>query len=171
MNRCMCPYQQQHQMMNPCYQPPRYPQPRYMEQNSPRGYRTDNSRPMSCKMKQEPCKEERKEERCQKKDSCCMEKKEPSCSCKEKPRLSRSQMLQYINEVSFAVNDISLYLDTHPCDQEAMEYYQKHVAMRKEALRDYAKHYGPLTIDTANDADSDSWEWVMQPWPWEGGSC
>ncbi|MGN0360961.1 MAG: spore coat protein CotJB, partial [Hominisplanchenecus sp.] len=33
-------------------------------------------------------------------------------------------MLQYINEVSFAVNDISLYLDTHPCDQEAMEYYQ-----------------------------------------------
>ena len=38
-----------------------------------------------------------------------------------------------------------------------------------KALKEYARLYGPLTIDTANDTCSRRWEWVMQPWPWEGG--
>ena len=33
---------------------------------------------------------------------------------------SRKQLLAHINEVSFAVNDISLYLNTHP--EEAARY-------------------------------------------------
>ena len=37
----------------------------------------------------------------------------------------------------------------------------------KRALKQYAEQYGPLTIDTANDRMSRSFEWVMQPWPWE----
>ena len=41
------------------------------------------------------------------------------------------------------------------------------VELRKEALKQYAEQYGPLTIDTANDRMSRSFEWVMQPWPWE----
>lgn len=93
------------------------------------------------------------------------------CSKPEKPVMSRAQLLNYINEVSFAKDDILLYLDTHPCDCEALEYCRKHVEMRNKALKEYAKHYGPLTIDTTDDAASESWEWVMQPWPWEGGAC
>lgn len=84
---------------------------------------------------------------------------------------NRAQLLNYINEVSFAVVDSSLYLDTHPGDQNALEYFNEYSEKRKAALREYAKHYGPLTIDTANDTESDSWEWVEQPWPWEGGIC
>jgi spore coat protein JB len=79
--------------------------------------------------------------------------------------------LQHINEVSFAVNDVTLYLDSHPCDNKAMEFYKENVKKRNKALREYAKHYGPLTIDTADDAQSNSWEWISQPWPWEGGNC
>ena len=75
---------------------------------------------------------------------------------------ARKELLQKINEVSFAVNDITLYLDTHPCDEEMSE-------MREKALQEYARLYGPLTIDTAKDTCSRRWEWVMQPWPWEGG--
>lgn len=77
--------------------------------------------------------------------------------------------MQTINEVSFAVNDIALYLDTHPDDENALAYYREKVMVRNEALREYASHYGPLTIDTANDDCSRQWNWVMQPWPWEGG--
>lgn len=82
---------------------------------------------------------------------------------------SREMLLQTINEVSFAVNDIQLYLDTHPEDEKALAYYRDKVLIRKEALEEYASCYGPLTIDTGNDRCSRSWDWVLQPWPWEGG--
>ncbi len=98
----------------------------------------------------------------------------PSCQKQEpqrKPAMTRVQLLNYINEVSFAKDEMLLYLDTHPCDKEALAFCRKHVEMRNKALKEYAKHYGPLTIDCTDDVASDSWEWVMQPWPWEGGAC
>ncbi|HJD28963.1 MAG TPA: spore coat protein CotJB [Candidatus Blautia avicola] len=73
-----------------------------------------------------------------------------------------------INEVSFAVDDIKLYLDTHPDDKKALEFFKEKVMIRNEALKEYAAQYGPLTIDTAEDTCSRQWDWVMQPWPWEG---
>ena len=44
-------------------------------------------------------------------------------------QMSQKQLLQWINMVSFAVNDITLYLDTHPDDEEALNYL-KHYANR-----------------------------------------
>ena len=82
---------------------------------------------------------------------------------------SRAQLMQYINEVSFAVDDILLYLDTHPLDEAALCFYRDNVQKRVAALDYYAAKYGPLTVDTAQDNASRSWEWVEQPWPWEGG--
>ena len=38
---------------------------------------------------------------------------------------SKAQLLQRINEVSFAVNDILLYLDTHPCCEKGMALYRE----------------------------------------------
>ena len=91
---------------------------------------------------------------------------EPPC-----PKKSREELMCYINEVSFAVNDMVLYLDTHPCDEKALAFCKEHVKKRDKALREYAALYGPLTIDTTDDVKSKTWEWVMQPWPWERGKC
>ena len=33
---------------------------------------------------------------------------------------SGKQLLNRINQVSFAVDDLLLYLDTHPCDERAL---------------------------------------------------
>ena len=88
------------------------------------------------------------------------------------PVTGKDRMMQKINEVSFAVNDIHLYLDTHPCDEKAMEFFRENVRMRKEALSEYARMYGPLTIDTAADSASRSWQWIQQPFPGEKeGGC
>lgn len=81
--------------------------------------------------------------------------------------MNQQQLLQWINEVSFAVSDIILYLDTHPDDQEALAYFNHYSEMRKKGLKTYEEQYGPLTIDTATP--SGSWCWATQPWPWEGG--
>ena len=84
----------------------------------------------------------------------------------------REMLLKKINEVSFAVDDILLFLDTHPDCQEALDFYRQNVAIRKGALSEYARLYGPLTIDTADDSCSRSWEWIQQPFPWEmKGGC
>ncbi|MCI5492872.1 MAG: spore coat protein CotJB [Lachnospiraceae bacterium] len=83
--------------------------------------------------------------------------------------MNREQLFHWINEVSFAVNDITLYLDTHPEDEEAISYFNHYSEMRRKALRTYEEHYGPLTIDTASPTGN--WCWATQKWPWEGGNC
>ena len=50
-------------------------------------------------------------------------------------RRSKSQLMQLINEVSFAVNDMNLYLDTHPDDKSAMEFMCDKIRIREEALK------------------------------------
>ncbi len=80
---------------------------------------------------------------------------------------NRESLLAWINQVSFAVNEMTLYLDTHPDDEDALTFFREKLKMRQEALETYARFYGPLTIDTANDNMSRSFQWVQQPWPWE----
>ena len=36
---------------------------------------------------------------------------------------------------------------------------------------EYAKYYGPLTVDTAVPSCSDRWNWINEPWPWQEGGC
>lgn len=83
----------------------------------------------------------------------------------------KAALLDEINACSFAISDILLYLDTHPCDTDALAYFKKHLRKRISALNEYAKYFGPLTIDTADDEASRSFEWAETPWPWEGGDC
>lgn len=88
-------------------------------------------------------------------------------SCNSSNNSSREQLLDQINRSSFAAYDMLLYLDTHPDDTEAQAYYHKNACIRKDSMREYARQYGPLTMDLIDDTRSDSWEWMKQPWPWE----
>ena len=95
--------------------------------------------------------------------------KNTECGRRRQP--DKKSLLNEINECSFAVNDMLLYLDTHPCDEATLSYFMEHKNRRIAALKEYAKYYGPLTIDTADDEASESFLWVETPWPWEGGGC
>ena len=37
--------------------------------------------------------------------------------------MSKKKMMQFVRETGFAMLDAGLYLDTHPCDDKAMDYY------------------------------------------------
>jgi spore coat protein JB len=90
----------------------------------------------------------------------------------EVPTGNRSQLLSYIDEVSFAAYDTVLYLDTHPDCPHGLHYFQMQNEKRNFALREYARLYGPLNLsDIQMDCDTPSWEWISEPWPWEGRSC
>lgn len=88
-----------------------------------------------------------------------------------KQNRSRCQLLGEINEVSFAVNDLHLYLDTHPCDEKALTYCSE-MTEKEAAFKRICRMYGPLTIDSADLTDCDRWKWMEQPFPWEKeGAC
>lgn len=82
---------------------------------------------------------------------------------------NRQELLSWINKVSFMAYDMALYLDTHPDDQQALEFFQKYSQLRRQALDTYASQYGPLNMDVINN--DDHWYWSTQTWPWEGGYC
>ena len=90
-----------------------------------------------------------------------------SCNCHE---MNRRELFEYINQISFAVDDVKLFLDTHPENQKALDYFQKYKEKRIEALKEYAEVYGPLTVDTVSE-NSDCWSWINEPWPWQEGGC
>lgn len=87
----------------------------------------------------------------------------------KKPDSECSRLYHWINLVSFAINDIVLYLDTHPGDKEALAYFYHFQDLRNKALDEYAACYGPLTLDTTGNYPH--WSWALQPFPWEGGNC
>ena len=88
-------------------------------------------------------------------------------SCKQP---TQEQLFDWINMISFAVTEVALYLDTHPTDMEALNFFHETIEMREVALKEYSARFSPLTLDYANGT-SGTWEWVMSPWPWEGGIC
>ena len=93
----------------------------------------------------------------------------------------RVQMLKEIGEVSFMVNDLTLYLDTHPTDSNALQTFTDAAKRRKQLMEEYAKEYEPLTMDCVcvernNQTNSftqypkqNHFTWCDGPLPWEGG--
>ncbi|MBR6614759.1 MAG: spore coat protein CotJB [Lachnospiraceae bacterium] len=93
----------------------------------------------------------------------------------------RKTMLKEIGEVSFMINDLTLYLDTHPTDRDAMECFSEAAKKRKQLMKEYADQYEPLTMDCvcpdANNRsasftkypDQKHFTWTDGPLPWEGG--
>ena len=84
-------------------------------------------------------------------------------------QMNRSQLMHFIDMVSFQVVDTHLFLDTHPSDKEALEHFKYYSELCKKAKKLYSEKYAPLTIDTADPECY--WDWVKEPWPWEGGMC
>ncbi len=76
------------------------------------------------------------------------------------------RMLNDISIVDFVLVDLSLYLDTHPFDQEAMEYFNHYVRNKNKMSRDFSIRFFPLTKDLAES--NKEWRWGAAPLPWEG---
>ena len=57
----------------------------------------------------------------------------------------KKKLLNYIDAVSFALIDTTLYLDTHPNDQKAIDHFNQYQKARKQALKEYARNFEPLT--------------------------
>lgn len=78
----------------------------------------------------------------------------------------KADLMQRITELSFVLDEMRLFLDTHPACREGLEFYNKYAALRADAVADYTRLYGPIRFYDLTDANK--WQWVCDPWPWEG---
>lgn len=94
---------------------------------------------------------------------------ENGCGCERERTINcceREEMLQQIRCYDFAINELALYLDTHPDDDKALCLHRKYAKEAKELKDKYQKVYGPLTINYP----CNKWRWLEEPWPWERGN-
>ena len=72
-----------------------------------------------------------------------------------------------LQALSFAMQDLALYLDTHGDDAEALETYRAYQTMYQACREQYQQKYGPLDhkeVDCCKD-----YRWLDGFWPWEYG--
>lgn len=82
--------------------------------------------------------------------------------------MCEKNLLKIIYDTDFALIDLSLYLDTHPTDSEALRVYNDYIEIRRAAINEYLEKVGPLTIYGVKDENYTSW--ITGPWPWERGA-
>lgn len=69
--------------------------------------------------------------------------------------------------LDFAVDELGLYLTTHPYDQEVLNLYWSYVKLADEGREKYQKMYGPLT--STYITENGQFTWLNDPWPWDEG--
>ncbi len=87
-----------------------------------------------------------------------------NCCCQN--NYNRESLLKEIMALNFAVNDLVLYLDTHPTDSRAIRLHNEYSEKVVELTALYQEKFGPLTVNFT----SDTWDWIDEPWPWERGA-
>ncbi len=88
---------------------------------------------------------------------------------KLEPKSEKDRHLYKIMALSFAINDLNLYLDLHPDKKDVFALFKKYVEEKEKLCKEYEKIYGPLEITGTMGA---KYNWIDSPWPWDnkGGS-
>ena len=82
-------------------------------------------------------------------------------ACMQNRNRIRAEMMKQIKCLSFAVVDISEYLDTHPDDKKALCLHREYCNQLEEIKNKYQKVFGPLSIYYP----CNKWRWLEEPWP------
>ena len=78
---------------------------------------------------------------------------------------AKESLLKTIMMYSFAIDEITLYLDTHKTCEEGLSYFRKYRDLYNAAVKEYTDKYGPLT---ARQSKAEThWDWTDGKWPWE----
>ncbi|MBR1679906.1 MAG: spore coat protein CotJB [Bacilli bacterium] len=83
---------------------------------------------------------------------------------KLKPENEREQLLFKVMAYCFAINDLNLYLDVHPEDEEALNLFKKYAKESMKLESEYSDKYGPLTL---KEIQGTQFKWIENPWPWD----
>ena len=69
-----------------------------------------------------------------------------------------------LQALDFAIVETTLYLDVYPDCKKALEYHKRLLKERELLTQAMRGTCGPYT---SGEVQTDGWEWVKGPWPWE----
>lgn len=83
------------------------------------------------------------------------------------PNNEQAEKLLNLNQLSFALHDIRLYLDIHPEDRKMLNLFNEYSIKVNDAMNDYESSFGPIRCYTPSDSNLFSWEAYSFPWEME----
>jgi spore coat protein JB len=76
------------------------------------------------------------------------------------------QLLEELQTVDFVIVELTLYLDTHPGDSNAIQQLNQFVKQRKQIKKAFEERFGMLT-HFGYSYSHYPYEWPEAPWPWQ----
>ncbi|MDF1507691.1 spore coat protein CotJB [Robertmurraya sp. DFI.2.37] len=76
------------------------------------------------------------------------------------------ELMEQLQAVDFVLVELSLYLDTHNNDLEAINQFNHYVKERKKLRKAVEAVYGPL-MQFGHSYSGQPWDWDDSPWPWQ----
>jgi spore coat protein JB len=74
--------------------------------------------------------------------------------------------LEKLQKIDFVLVELTLYLDTHPNDLQAIQQYNQLAQTRRGIADAFQRQYGPL-MSFGHSFTQFPWQWVQTPWPWQ----
>lgn len=75
-------------------------------------------------------------------------------------------MLQELQAIDFVLVELTLYLDTHPQDVQAIQQYNQCAQHRMHLAGRFEQEFGPLQ-HYGRSFSKHPWQWIDTPWPWQ----
>lgn len=79
--------------------------------------------------------------------------------------MKNDELLMQIMMLDFAVQDSALFIDTHPCDKDAINYFSEATTRLANAKEEYQK-LGHVLNNREIEAYQN--DYITGPWPWVG---
>ncbi len=88
----------------------------------------------------------------------------------DKEQKSREEIMSRLSAISFAINDLTLYLDTHPNCANGLSLFYQLLDQRLALLSEFADKFYPLTQTSmiTGNYNQSVYGWSKGPMPWEG---
>ncbi len=84
---------------------------------------------------------------------------------------NRNTALDEICKISFCIDDLRLYLDTHPSCTEALHMIKEYMEKRKALMSEFTEKYGSVEAYCIGDSAGWTWNAGYMPWATEEGGC
>ena len=69
-----------------------------------------------------------------------------------------------LQTLAFMIQELALYLDTHPNDKDTLELYRNYQKIYSKGTMDFNEN---MPLNHAMPAKGDRYTWLDDPWPWE----
>ncbi|MBX6351708.1 MAG: spore coat protein CotJB [Thermoflavifilum sp.] len=76
------------------------------------------------------------------------------------------QLMQELQALDFVLVELTLYLDTHPDDEQALAEFGQFARRRAAVAHQFESRFGPL-LEFGRGPAPARWTWCEGPWPWQ----